>query len=311
MKRYIITFIMLLLLAGCSIFHKNQGIIGKASIAENKAKARIEMVENNVSTINVERLDKIGAFAAGVEHALQNTNQTPAISTAKTLNERIIALSNKPDFNEVREIMSIVDQLITNQIAGKIALDKKDREIEALGISVKDLQVQKQTALDAYYKLADKTAAQDDQYKATLGQMDSFFGLGAIFYGAKRLIIHLAWFIGIGSVLFLVLRLASMSNPIAAGIFQVFNVAGSWIVHCVATIFPKALSLAGNVSSSVFNSYKGVMTKFVDSVQMAKTTAGAAGKEPTLKDVLDELEKSMNVDEKAIVEDIKKSLNWK
>ncbi len=76
-------------------------------------------------------------------------------------------------------------------------------------------------------------------------------------------------------------------------------------------IVPKAVDIAGHVTTDAFNAYKSTLTKIVDAIQSAKTTAIAAGKEPNLEDVLDQVAKSMNEDEKAIVTEIKKALHWK
>lgn len=311
--RNVITIVLLAFtLAGCGILGKNKGIFGKASTAENKAKSRIEMVDNAAAKVNVQRLDKIGAFASGIDYLFQkDTNQSREAAAAKALNERVIGLANKPDFKEALEIVSMADQMVANQVNGQKALAEKDKEIEDLGLSVKDLQTRKEQAITSYIKLADKNAALTDQYKETLGQMDSFFGLGAIWYGIKHLVVRLAWILGIGSILFLVLRIASMSNPIAASIFGIFNQVGSWFVHGIAVLFPKALQLAGNTATTVFNAYKGTLTKIVDAVQIVKDRATVSGKPATIEDYLNEAEKSMNSDEKAIVEEIKKALNWK
>lgn len=297
---------------GCSgIFDKCKGVIGKAVRAENKARNEIDRVDEAVAKVDGERLTKIGSFASGVDYALKkDTQQSQSVIAATTLNERVMALSNKPDFSEVLSVKGMVDQLIANQDAGKAALNKKDTEITRLSASLYNLQSEKADAIDKYKQLAVVAAAKEDQYKSTLNQMDSFLGLGAVWYGIKRFVLHgLAWGIGF-MVLFIVLRFASMSNPIAASIFAIFNQFGSWLIHGIAALFPKALSIAGNTATSVYNEYKSTMSKLVDAIQMANTIASAAGREPTLKDVLNEASKGMDTKEKAIIENIKKSLGW-
>ena len=161
------------------------------------------------------------------------------------------------------------------------------------------------------FQQADVNARAADQYKATLGQMDSWFGLGAVFYGTKKFIVSSAWILGIGSILFIILRILTTSNPIASALFSVFDQMGNWLVHTIQVVFPKAVSLAGNVSSQLFNSYKSTLTKIVDAVQMAQSNSTASGKTATIQDALNEAAKSMNTDEKAIVDELKKALNWK
>ena len=85
----------------------------------------------------------------------------------------------------------------------------------------------------------------------------------------------------------------------------------SWVVNIIKLIVPKAVEMAGHVTTDAFNVYKSTMWKLVDGIQTIKDRAVAKGQAPNLNDVLDEVAKSMNADEKQIVEEIKKSLNWK
>ena len=322
-KQFLYGFVValtIIVLVGCSsILNNNQGVFGKAQKKDAAIDAQIKLVEKAQAQTDADRLAHIGAFSkGGVEYSLNkipDTNVTKEVTVAKQMNQRVEALANKPDFKEVEAIQKIVDELLSQvdktRLEGEKALAAKDKELVKMQQLVKDLNSQREAEIAAAMKLADENAAKNDQLTKTLGQMDKWFGLGAIVYGLKKFIISAAWILGIGSVLFIILRILATSNPIASAIFGVFDQIGSWLIHTIAVIFPKALSLAGNVSTQLFNSYKGVMTKFVDAVQMAKTTAAAAGKEPNLKDVLDALEKTMDSNEKAIVDDIKKSLNWK
>ena len=192
MKKIVLPVILglsLIVLPSCSsIFNRHKGVVGTASIAEDKARTRIELSDTAAAKVNVQRLDKIGAFSSGIDYSLQqDTNQSTAVKTAMTLNERVIALANKPDFNEAKAIALLVDELITNKDAGDKLLQKKDIEIEKLMTSIKTIQIEKDMSIGNYIKIADKTAATADQYKSTLGEMDSWGGLGAIWYGLKRL----------------------------------------------------------------------------------------------------------------------------
>jgi len=159
--------------------------------------------------------------------------------------------------------------------------------------------------------VAQEAAAAADAYKVELDKMNKWFGLGAIWYGLKRLIISSMWILGIGGVLFIILRLVSYSNPVAASIFSIFSTIGSWFVRGIEFLLPKAVALAGNTANKVFNVYKSTLWKIVDGIQTIKDRANASGKEPSINEMLDEVAKSMNSDEKAIVDEIKKALNWK
>ena len=203
-KAVFIVVALSLILSGCALFQKIPGVHGKASIAEDKSKAKIELIDNSTAKVNVERLDKIGEFAYGTGFALTKTNGTEA---ASELNKRVEALANQPSIESMKSMESIVNELITNQVAGQRALAIKDKEVESLTSSMKDLVKQKDAALKQYYDLANKTAAQEDANAQTLKKMDSWMGLGAVWYGLHKFVISSMWILGIGSIIFLILRL--------------------------------------------------------------------------------------------------------
>lgn len=307
-KGYLSLFIcaVFLLTSGCgSIFHKNTGVVGQASRKEDKALVKIEAVNKNVSELNIARLDTIGELSYGMALALFKTNGVPA---AIDLNKRIELLANQPSLEAIKGMEALVDELITNNTT---LLVKKDRQISALETENKTLQVNKNKAIENYIKIADKAASQSDAYKATLNQMDSFLGLGAVFYGLKKFIISSMWILGIGTVLFFILKLASTSSPFASSIFSIFEKMGSWAINLVTSLVPKAAAEAKLISAKIFDSYKNTLVKVVDAIQTAKTDAEKTGKSVDISAVLTELEKTMNTDEKVIIDKLKQSLNWK
>lgn len=311
LKAIFIVAALTLFLSGCSLFEKPLGVYGKASIAEDKAKAKIELIDSSTANVNVERLDKIGAFSSGVAYSLsKDTNNSPAVLAAKDLNERVMALANKPDFKEAQAIASLVDQLITNQAAGEKALAAKDKEVESLTSSMKDLSKQKDDALNQYYNLANATAAKEDATAQTLKQMDSWLGLGAVWYGLHKFIISSMWILGIGSLVFLILRLLASSNPIAASIFSIFEQMGSWAINTIGMLLPKAIGIAGNVATSAYNDVKSGLTKVVDAVETVKLQQAASGTPATIQDLLDAAEASMTPADKALIDKIKLELGW-
>ena len=107
--------------------------------------------------------------------------------------------------------------------------------------------------------------------------MDSWGGLGAVWYGLHKFIVRMAWVLGIGGVLFFILRILASSNPIAGAIFGIFDQIGSWMVNTISVIFPKALSIAGNVTTEVYNGTKSALTSIVDSVETVKLQQNASG----------------------------------
>lgn len=293
----ILSVILASMLCGCGTV---KGIFGKASVNEGKSRAKIVMVENSISKVNVERLTKIGEYSYGISLV---TN-TPVIT--KNLNERISSLANQPSQEAKKSFQLLVAQSVTNNNA---LLLKKDLEIRNLQQRQTKLIESKDAVIGQYMELASNTALQSDTYQSKLSQMDSWGGLGAIWYGLKRLVVRMMWGIGIFSIIFIVLRVLSVSNPMAAGIFGIFNVIGSWVVNIIQVLVPKAVSLAGNVSSSIFNAYKSTLTKVIDAIQMARNNS----KDGTvdMKSILNDVSKSMNDDEKTIVNELKRGLNWK
>jgi len=285
-------------LCGCSTV---KGIFGKSASKESVARAEITMVDTATSKINTKKLDIIGEYSYGIKLV---TNAPPAVID---LNERIGSLANQPTIEAMKEMEKLVSQLITNN---NNLLLKKDKQITELQKNQIKLNLEKETAVNKYIELAGETAMKSDTLQSSLNQMNQWGGLGAIWYGLKRLVVRLAWGLGIFSVIFIILRVASMSNPMAASVFSIFSKIGSWFIGMIEFIVPKAAEMAGQTATAVFNAYKSTLTKVVDAIQMARERAKAAGKEPNINDVLDEVAKSMNTDEKAIVSELKKALNW-
>lgn len=318
-NKFIIGFITcftLIILVGCGLTARNQGIFGKQAAATDKQADRIEKIEKAEAVNSTERLDKIGAFSYGVKYSLdKDVNQSPEVQVAKTINERVTALANKPDFNEVKEIMGVVDgllsQLKTQQDEAKETLAKKDKQISALITEIKELDVKKDTEIAAALKMSEANALKADQYKATLSEMDSFFGFGAIWYGVKKLITRLAWTLAIVAVLFFVLRIAAASNPIAGAVFGIFEQFVSWFINGLKFLAPKAHSMSGFIETKVFDGYKQTLTHIIDNIQLLKAKDEGEADKYTLDDLMDELAKSMDTADKERIEGIKKELRWK
>ncbi len=190
-------------------------------------------------------------------------------------------------------------------------MNDKDKEIQLLQTESRTLDTQKDSEIRKYMLAAQEFAANADAYKAKLGEMDQWMGLGAVWYGLKKFVISSMWILGIGSILFIILRIASFSNPLAASIFSIFSTIGSWVVKSIEFIIPKAVQTAGHVAGEVFNAYQSTLRKLVDGIQLIKDRAATKGESPKLEDVLDEVAKSMNEQEKEVISEIKRALHWK
>lgn len=303
---------MLMGSTGCSIL---SGGKNKNANKEEVARGKVEKVESLMGYNLKDKLEQVASFTYGVDYALsKEEDPSRNVKVAKDLNSRTMSLSGVPTIEEIKKMEEMIDKLISDlekeRIKGEKALEKKDGEIQAIQEKSKLLEEAKDEEIRKYMKIAQDTASRADSIQTQLDKMNSYMGLGAIWYGFKRLVTSLAWILGIGSVLFIILRFASLTNPFAASIFSIFTRIGSWAVNIIQLIVPKAVELAGHTTTAIFNVYKSTLVKIVDAIQMAKSNAKASGKEADLKGVLDEVAKSMNTEEKAIVDELKKAFNW-
>lgn len=314
MKNLLITLSLaasIVLLTSCAMFTSK----GKAAKAEEKARTRIVNVENAQAANNVDKIDAIAGLAYGTDYALSKVNEPPReVTVARDLNQRVISLSGSPTVEKMKEMQETIDKL-TSMLAierdeGKVKMTAKDTEISLLQAEGKALSLAKESEVRKYMNAAQEAAASADAYKAALQDYQGWFGLKAVFKGAWQFVKTSMWFLLGGSILFMVLRIASFSNPIAASIFSIFTTMASWVINVIKVIVPKAVEAAGHVTTSAFNAYKSTLWKIVDGIQTVKDRATANGQKPDLNAVLDEVAKTMNSDEKAIVDEIKKALNY-
>ncbi len=298
-----VTTLLLLLATSCSsLLNNNEGIFGKASKKNAEVGKEIRLTENAQSQSDEDKLKHIGALSqGGVQYSLEQikSNVPPQVTVAKEMNERVEALAGKPDFTEVKGIEAIVDQLLseTDKVRkeGERALAEKDKEINAIQEADKVLDAQREGQISQALADANINALQADQYQATLKDMDKFGGLGAIWYGLHKLIVRAAWIIGIGSGLFFVLRILSFSNPLAASIFSIFSTFGSWVIHTVEYLFPKALDTAGFIAKAAYNDAQVALNEIITGIQ----TAEAAGKHVSPTSVITSVASSLTPTQQA------------
>ncbi len=313
-----ISALALMTIVGCStLLNNNQGVFGKAQETNLKSDTKIRIVENQQAAANENKLKQISAFSeGGVGYSLDliKTNIPKEVVVAEKMNDRIKAIAGAPDFKEVELIKGIVDDLLsqvqTTRVEGEKALVQKDKEIAAIQAQDKQLITQRENEIASALIQSDANAKVADQYKITLNDMDKWGGLGAVWYGLHKFIVRMAWVLGIGGVLFFILRILASSNPIAGAIFGIFDQIGSWMVNTISVIFPKALSIAGNVTTEVYNGTKSALTSIVDSVETVKLQQNVSGKPATIQDLLDAAEATMTLDDKAQIEKIKLQLGW-
>jgi hypothetical protein len=308
----IVAALSLLVLTSCAVFTSK----GKAAKAEEAGRARIANVDARLATNLADKMDAIAGLAYGTDYALSKVNEPPReVQVARDMNQRVVSLAGSPTVEKMKEMQETIDKLTsmlaTERDEGKLRLSEKDAQISALQDETKALNAAKDSEVRKYMLAAQEAAASADAYKVELDKMNKWFGLGAVFYGLKKFLISSMWVLGIGGILFIILRIVSFSNPAAASIFSLFSTVASWFVRGIEFLIPKAVETAGHVSSAIFNGYKSTLWKIVDGVQIVKERAKASGKEPSINEMLDEVAKSMNDEEKKIVDEIKKALQWK
>lgn len=317
MKKYIVPLILfssLALLTSCAVFTNK----GKAAKAEEEGRARVINVEDQISVNTVEKMDQVAELAYGTEYALSKVNTPPReVVVARDMNQRVMSLAGTPSIEKIKEMQETIDKLTSmlelERTEGRKLLDEKDEAINILQLQTKALKASRDEEIRKYMGIAQEAAANADAYKAELAEYQGWFGLKAVFKGLWQFVKSAMWFIGIGSILFLVLRLAAASNPIAGSIFAIFNIIGSWVVNGIKVLFPKALEFAGNTATSVFNAYRGTMYKLIDGIQTLKERQKALGdvnKKYTIDELLTELSKMMSDEDKKRVDEIKREIGY-
>lgn len=297
---------------GCNTFPFKHG---PSSVNEEKNRAKIENVDSKLSKNIDNKMDLIATLAYGTDRVLNKVNEPPKeVIVAKDMNQRVMSLAGTPSLEKMKEMQKTIDNLVSTIASerndGKTQLNKKDEEINYLQSKTKTLLQERDTEIHKYMNEAKVTAALADEYKTKLDKMDSYLGLGAVWYGMKKFVISCAWILGIGGILFFALRIFSMSNPIAGAVFGVFNVIGGYIIKAVNVIIPRAIEFSGHIATEVYSSTKLLLNKIVDSVQWIRQLEKVTGKDITLKELLVELDKKLDGSEKDIIDKMKKDLGY-
>lgn len=292
-----------------------KGIFGKSSSQETKQAGKIDNVQKAQKRNADAKMDNVAVLASGTGYALDKVeNGELAVDIAKDLNKRVESLAGKPDLDAEKEMWKLIDNLTSSNATlraqGIKGLEKKDLEIKLVQEETRTLLTAKDLEIDKYMRLSKDNALLADTRKAELSEYQGFWGLSAVGKGLWQFVSTLAWWLLGGSVVFFILRFASMSNPIAASIFGVLEHMVSWVINTIAVIFPKALNMAGTVSKDLYNSSQALLKKIIDSLQNLKDLQTKLGHDITLKELFVELDKSMDANEKEVISKIKKELGY-
>lgn len=309
-----LTLSLSLIFGGCALVRPaNQNTKNQDKIA--KVVQKTETTKSEINKSDQDKLDQTASYAFGVNYSLnQVTNITPPVSTAIELNGRIISIVGSPALDEMNKIKLIVD-LMNSEIEkenekGRKLLKNKDEEVIELQNANKELRTTYENQINELIAKSRDVARNGDNAQATLSEMSGNFGLNAVWWGIKRFVFSTLTTILIFGIIFLILRIASASNPIAAAIFNIFNMIGSTFLYLIRGLTPKAIDWANLVHSDVHNKYKQTLDKIVDTIERFKITCEASNKQCTLADVLDELDRNMDETDKQCIKDILKDQKW-
>lgn len=315
MKKTLVLPILLVLLLTTTSCENLKGVFGKSSTKENKQATKVEDVQKAQVKNDKTKMDNVAILASGTDYALNKvTNKEPSVEVAQDINKRVVSLAGKPDLKAEKEMWETIDNLTSSNVQlrlkGVRELEKKDLEINRLQVESKLLNEAKDAEITKYMKLAEVTARNADTTKAALDEYKGWFGLKAVFLGMKQFFFTSMWILLGIAIVFVILRFAASANPVAASIFGIFEQVVAWIINTISVMFPKALHFAGTVSKEAYDQTSKLLKKLVDNIQSIKEIEKKTGKDITLKEVLVELDKSMNDDEKDLIKKIKKELGY-
>lgn len=314
-KFYSLLLCILVFVSGCALFSPNTKQNTKNQDKIAKVVQKSETTKEELAKNDQEKLTQTATFAYGVNYSLnQVTNVTPPVATALKLNGRIMSIVGSPQLDEMNKIVQIID-LLNSEVAnektrGQILLSNKDNEVKELQAANNELKTKYEQQISDLVTKSKDIARTGDNAQATVNEMSGNFGLNAVWWGLKRFLFTSLTAILIFVVVFLFLRIASATNPIAAAVFSVFNVIGSGILQLVKGLAPKAVEISNLVHLDEHNKYKETLDKVVDTIETFKLTCEAANKQCTLSDVLEELDRKMDQKNKDCIKDILKDQKW-
>lgn len=320
-KTYLLLFFLLstFLLTSCNNSFQRRN---PAYTTQTVARQNVEAVEKKAAQNTESKVEQISVFAAGTDHALRKVEEpTREVEVAKQMNDRVMSLSGSPTLDELKRVYAMVDDLVSQmqleRMRGVEQLSKKDREITKLQEESKVILAQKEVEVRRYISASEKLAGQLDAANQQLSKMNSWFGLGAIGYGLKRLVVSLAWFIGGFTIIFFVLRVFAASNPFIGALFSIFEVISSFIINALKGLTPGAFKFANFTPTHIVNRYKKLSEKIIDVFETLKDrgdaldTNGGTVKSYTLKEILSIFSQRFGDDDKDLVDEIKTRLGWK
>jgi len=265
-KVIIMSVVLLLLSCGC----KTAGIFGKSSKSISAQANKITQVDTLIASNNQSKLNEISELSYGTDYALNKvTNASLPVVVAKEMNTRTLSLAGLPPLDQQKAMTRMIEDLLLTNAIGKVELQNKDVEISALQAEETLLFNSKEKEINNLTALSEKVAMQNDTAQNELSKYTAYWGLGAVAMGIVSFAKHIFWTLLILVVLFIILRALSMTNPMAAAIFGIFQSIGASIVHIIETLIPQSINTLTQAKNDVTK-----LSNFVDnSINTIETTA--------------------------------------
>lgn len=279
---------------------------------EKKVDKTLDQLEKNEKGKKIQT----STLAQGIQHSLNQVSNPPVqVTTAKTLNERVVSIVGSPHIDEIKRIKATVDLLNSSleeeRKKGQDLLSQRDEIINKLQKEKSELN---QKYDDQLWQLTDKAkevAKEADAAKATLDSMSGMFGLNAVFWGLKKFFISAMTAIIIFAVAFIILRLLATVHPAAGAAFSIFNMLGSAVISILKALTPKAFEMSKFATQDKLDEYKSPLVKIVDVIQELKEKQKESpDKIFPLADILKRFDKEMDSDEKRLIDELLREQKW-
>lgn len=279
---------------------------------EKKVDKTLDQLEKNEKGKKIQT----STLAQGIQHSLNQVSNPPVqVTTAKTLNERVVSIVGSPHIDEIKRIKATVDLLNSSleeeRKKGQDLLSQRDEIINKLQKEKSELN---QKYDDQLWQLTDKAkevAKEADAAKATLDSMSGMFGLNAVLWGLKKFFISALTAIVIFVVVFVILRLLATVHPAAAAAFSIFNMLGSAVISILKALTPKAFEMSNFATKDKVDEYKSPLVKIVDVIQELKEKQKESpDRVYPLTELLKRFDKEMDSDEKDLIDNILREQKW-
>ena len=279
---------------------------------EKKVDKTLDQLEKNEKGKKIQT----STLAQGIQHSLNQVSNPPVqVTTAKTLNERVVSIVGSPHIDEIKRIKATVDLLNSSleeeRKKGQDLLSQRDEIINKLQKEKSELN---QKYDDQLWQLTDKAkevAKEADAAKATLDSMSGMFGLNAVFWGLKKFLISAMTAIIIFAVAFIILRLLATVHPAAGAAFSIFNMLGSAVISILKALTPKAFEMSKFATQDKLDEFKSPLVKIVDVIQELKEKQKESpDKIFPLADILKRFDKEMDSDEKRLIDELLREQKW-